>query len=372
MSSETAPVRLLPWDAYLAGRGAAQTYRECRSCCAPAFAQQRALIRRIVERTKPRVVACLGAGVLNDIPYRTLWGSGARLHLVDWLPGAIEAGVALSIIATDETAGAHCAYCALGGDRAREYCTNFHRSGPAPSAVCDRFVPTPGDPPACDAFEIGSWPQVHVEDVTGGYASAFALGLGPELRGVTTWKQAFARANALARRIGRPARRRQRLSIADASVDLVTSSMLLTQFEHEPYDYFTKQVARLIGLPGAGDEKRLNRAMARLRDALVDQQVEEHCLEIRRILAPGGRVFMSFELFHIDPEGTDWFLVREMQRSLSTLDRHFRFNFDIIGEGESLTRFQSRRAPSVVLALVLEAKALATRHATVSPPGHSG
>ncbi len=361
-SSDTAPVRLLPWDAYLAGRSATQTYRECRSCCAPAFAHQRALIRRIVERTKPRVVACLGAGVLNDIPYRTLLGSGARLHLIDWLPGAIEAGIALSIIATDEAGGPHCAYCALAGDRARECCSNFHRSGAASSAVCDRFVPTPGDPPACDAFEIGSWPQVHVEDVTGGYASAFALGLGPELRGVTNWKQAFARANALARRIGRPARRRQRLNIADASVDLVTSSMLLTQFEHEPYDYFAKQVARLIGPPGTVDEGRLNRTMARLRDALVDQQVEEHCLEIRRILAPGGRVFMSFELFHIDPEQTDWFLVREMHRSLSALDRHFRFNFDLIGEGESLTRFQSRRAPSVVLALVLEAKTPAARH----------
>lgn len=361
-SSQTAPVGLLPWDAYLAGQGAAQAYRECRSRRAPAFRQQRAFIRRIIERTKPDVVACLGAGVLNDIPYRTLMGSGARLHLVDWLPGAIEAGVALSIIATDEAGGAHCAYCALGGDRARECCANFHLSGPPSSAVCDRFVPTAGDPPACDAFEIGSWPQVHVEDVTGGYASAFALGLGPELRGVTTWKQAFARANALARRIGRPARQRQRLSIADASVDLVTSSMLLSQFEHEPYDYFAKQAARLIGPPGAGDERRLNRAMARLRDALVDQQVEEHCLEIRRILAPGGRAFMSFELFHLNPERTDWFLVRETHRSLPALDQHFRFNFDIIGAGESLTRFQSGRAPSVVLALVLEAKAPATRH----------
>lgn len=361
-SSETAPVRLLSWDAYLAGQGAAQTYRGCRSRCTPAFRQQRAFIRRIVEQTNPGVVACLGAGVLNDIPYRTLLGSGARLHLVDWLPGVIEAGVARSIIATDEAGGAHCAYCALGGDRARECCANFHLSAPSSSAVCDRFVPTPGDSPGCDAFEIGSWPQVHVEDVTGGYASAFALGLGPALRGVTTWKQAFARANALARRIGRSARQRRRLSIADASVDLVTSSMLLSQFEHEPYDYFAKQVARLIGPPGADDEKHLDRAMAQLRDLLIDRQVEEHCLEIRRILAPGGRVFMSFELFHVNPERTGWFLVRETHRGLSALDRHFRFDFDIIGESESLTRFQSRRAPSMVLALVLEAKALARRH----------
>ncbi len=71
---------------------------------------------------------------------------------------------------------------------------------------------------------------------------------------------------------------------------------------------------------------------------------------------------MSFELFHLNPERTDWFLVRETHRSLPALDRHFRFNFDIIGAGESLTRFQSGRAPSVVLALVLEAKAPATRH----------
>ncbi len=308
------------------------------------------------------MVACLGAGVLNDIPYRTLLGCGARLHLVDWLPGAVDAGIALSIIATDKAGGPHCIYCDLGRDRARECCANYHLATAPSSGVCDHFVPIPGDPPACDAFEMGSWPRVHVEDVTGGYASAFALGLGPGLKGVTTWKQAFARANALSRRIGRQARKRRRLSIADASVDLVTSSMLLSQFEHEPYDYFSKQVTMLIGAPSAGEEGRLGRAMEQLRDTLVDRQIEEHCAEIRRILAPGGRVFMSFELFHFDREQKGWFLVKQTQPSLAVLDRHFTFNFEIIAEGESLTRFQSRRTPSMVLALVLEAKAPLVRH----------
>ena len=361
-SSKTTAVPILPWETYLAGQGAGRQYRDCHSRYAPAFARQRALIRRIVEQIRPKAVACLGAGVLNDVPYRALLDSGAQLHLVDWLPGAIKTGIALSIVETDESGAPACAYCALGDARARECCTRFHRSGAAARQVCDRFVALSRQPPGCGALEIGSWPRIHVEDATGGYASAFARGLEAALGGVGTWKQALARANKLARRVKRRSAARGRLGIADASVDLVTSSMLLSQFEHEPYDYFSRLVGRLVGAPGADEERRLNGAMEQLREFLVDYQIEEHCAEIRRILAPGGRVFMSFELFHRNPHRDDWFLVKQTHRGLAVLDRYFHFDFDLLDARDSATRFQASGAPSLVLNLVLGAKVPAKHH----------
>jgi hypothetical protein len=282
--------------------------------------------------------------------------------LVDWLPGVIETGIALSIIETDESGEPACTYCTLGDARARECCANFHQNGAAARQVCDHFVTLSGQPRECGAFEIGSWPRIHLEDATGGYANAFAQGSGPALDGIGTWKQALSRANALIRRIKRESKVLTRLGIADSSVDLVTSSMLLSQFEHEPYDYFSRLVGRLIGAPGADEERRLNGAMEQLRDILVDYQIEEHCAEIRRILAPGGRVFMSFELFHLDPHRDDWFLVKQTHRALAMLDRYFHFDFDLLDARDSVTRFQVRGATSLVLSLVVEAKAPAQHH----------
>lgn len=353
-------VAILPWDAYLAGQGSARKYRECRARFGSAFAHQRALIRSIVEHTRPGVVACLGAGVLNDVPYRTLLNSGARLHLVDWLPGAIETGVSLSIVETGSSGQPACAYCALDDAQARDCCTNFRYQGSsaqrAARQVCDRFVPLPDQPPRCEALKIGSWPQIHVEDATGGYASAFARGLGSALDGVGTWKQALARANTLARRVKRRNHKRAQLDIADHSVDLATSSMLLSQFEHEPYDYFSRLITCLIGPPSSSDERRLAGAMEQLRDTLVEHQIEEHCAEIYRILATSGRAFISFELFYLDPRQGGWFLVKQMHRGLAVLDRYFHFDFDLLDARDSATRFQARGGPSLVLSLVLKPK----------------
>ncbi len=71
---------------------------------------------------------------------------------------------------------------------------------------------------------------------------------------------------------------------------------------------------------------------------------------------------MSFELFHLDPQGEDWFLVKQTHRALAMLDRYFHFDFDLLGARDSAARFQARGAPSVVLNLVLEAKAPAQDH----------
>ncbi len=352
--SDTTRHGLVSWGDYLAGRNVVGLSRECRRNYGAAFTKQRNLLHRMVERMQPKVAACLGAGVLNDIPYRPLLRNCATLHLVDWIPEIVETGVAMSIIGTDEAGRPECAYCIIGTDMAKKCCRNFHCAEPPQGGVCGHFVPEASDQPVCRAFELGDWPLIHVQDATGGYASAFAMGLNEGLRGVSSWKQAFARAIRLAQKAQKT--ERLGLDIPDSSVDLVTSSMLISQFESEPYDYFAKQVARLLGPPSATAGRYLEPAMKHLRDLLVTHQIEQHCAEIERILAPGGRVFMSFELFHVNPETDAWFLVKETHGALKLLDERFSFNFDIVSEEECMGRFAGREHASVVISLVLEAK----------------
>lgn len=99
------------WDEYLTASDTCAKYCECHRRCKSSFEGHRRNILHAVEATKPKVVACLGAGVLNDIPYESIIRSGASIHLVDWIPDSIDTGIDLSIIQNDESGQPHCIYC---------------------------------------------------------------------------------------------------------------------------------------------------------------------------------------------------------------------------------------------------------------------
>ncbi len=343
-----------PWKDYLAVPYGSAIYGECQRRCGGSFAGQRDIMRRVFEATRPKVVACLGAGVLNDIPYQSLVRAGATIHLVDWLPGIVDAGIARSIIARDDDGAPDCVYCHLADERARTYCRHFRKPREPSAKVCENFVAGPGDPPICTAFDRSDFPVCHQEDVTEGYASAFAENVVDALREVRSWRQALAQANALAKRVRR---HRTSLGIDTASVDLATSSMVVSQFEHEPYQYFSRQAAGMLGPPTRNEERRLEPAMETLRATLLSNQIERHCEEIARILAPGGRCLMSFELFHLNRETGRWFLVDEMHGALQILARRFDFDFDILPEERTVTRVDIGDSASLVHSFVLEPRA---------------
>ena len=351
------------WDEYLKVPRAEEEYAACRWSCRTTFQRQRENIRRLFAATSPGAVACLGAGVLNDIPYQEFLAAGAAVHLVDWLPGSVDTGLRLSIIETDEGGLPRCLYCNPAIDCPERYCRSFALAAERSGGVCARFAPCGGEPLQCAAFERGDLPFVHYEDVTAGYASDFGRAVGADLGGIRSWKQALLRARTIAGRI----RRHQRtLSIAGDAVQMVTSSMLVSQFEHEPYGYFARQVASQIGPPTHGEEARLRSTMEDLRTSLLIDQVERHCQEIDRILAPGGRCYLSSEMFHWLPDERRWVAVEGMPEMLQAIDRHFAFNFDIVPESESLVRFETRGALSLVCAFVLESKK--ERGATIASP----
>ena len=339
------------WEDYLKPRGAHAAYRECHKRCRSAFARQRTCIRAIVGDRRPEVIACLGAGALNDIPYRSFIDAGAIVHLVDWLPGIAEFGVAHSIIRGSADGLPLCVYC-RGAD-AEAYCRSYRRPKASGREVCEAFTPNADDPETCAAFQKACLPHIHQKDVTGGYASAFGAGLAEALRGITSWRQAFKRAIALANRVEA---RSDTLDIPDHSVDLTISSMVISQFEHEPYTYFSRQVEALLGPPSAPEEARLLAAMEKLRQILLSNQIEGHCREIERITAGDGRIFLAFELFHGEAGGHRLRLIEPMHDALRLLARYF--DFDFAGNPDPLvdTGFETGDDRSVVYHFLLAPK----------------
>ena len=339
------------WDDYL--NTPAGSYCECHRQCQDCFQHELKNLQRIIQHRKPQVVACLGAGVLNDIPYRTLVLSGATVHLVDWLPGSLESGIDQSIMTSDEAGKPQCVYCDQQVSCPEAYCAGYRKAKTLPAPVCDAFVPLPGNPLRCAAFRSSERPTLHCEDVTSGYGSAFARGVLDQLRGVRSWRQAFGRGKALAERVRG---RHTPLNIPAGSAQLVTSSLLLSQFEHEPYDYFSRRAADLLGPPKEAEEKSLSPMMDKLRTTLLLNQVEGHCEAIKRILHPEGLCYMSFEMFHYGTPNGRWFLINAMHRAMEVVGNHFHFNFNLLEDRDLATRFEVGGTPSIVFHFILEQK----------------
>jgi hypothetical protein len=130
------------WEEYLSPNQAAGAYSECRRRCRSAFDRQRACIERIFEARPPKVIACLGAGVLNDIPYWHFTETNATLHLVDWLRGIAEFGVANSILRRDAGRLPQCVYCGLADVAPETYCHSYRQADPQGAGVCEPSCPT--------------------------------------------------------------------------------------------------------------------------------------------------------------------------------------------------------------------------------------
>ena len=337
------------WDEYRHLPDAADRFTACHKAGQSGYARQRDILRRVLDEVKPHRMACLGAGLLNDIPYRDMVHSGTAIHLVDWLPGGIDTGIRLSIVEQEE--GPDCTYCHLSDEDAQAYCRRFERSRDREKRVCRSFEPGAGEFPTCEAFERGDLPVVHNADVTAGYGQAFAQQVPEIIARASNWKQALRGAWARTRQIGTKS---EPLDISENSVDLVTSVLVMSQFEHEPYSYFSRQAAERLGPPTAREEKRLQADLERLRSSLLEEQIDRHCREIARILAPGGYCIMAFELFHFNSTVDRWFLVEEMYRGLKIVERHLDFSGDLLADSDTVCRFEQDGAASLVYYFALK------------------
>jgi hypothetical protein len=341
------------WENYISSASNRAALQGYRAQSGAAFRPLRRILANVAKRCEPTSVACLGAGVLNDIPFDELVLSGAAIHLVDWVPGVVDTGIGQSVLIdrgidaddNDDAADDACVFCALGASRAARWCGRFDGARPDSPGICGSFAPFDDDARGCRSYERSDLPNVHYQDVTGGYATAFGHAALEASEASNSWKQALGIATAAAKRVRTS---REKIDIADGSIDLVTSSMLLSQFEHEPYNYFSRQVAARLGPPSARDERRLQRTLTKLKDDLLFNQIDAHCEEVARILAPDGRFFVAFELFHYDPENKSWFMVPEMHAALGRLAHHFEFDYEALSPEESVVTFDLDGSSSVV------------------------
>ena len=96
--------------------------------------------------------------------------------------------------------------------------------------------------------------------------------------------------------------------------------------------------------------------MDEFRTSLLDDQIQRLGEEIDRILAPGGRCYLSTEMVHGHPEQRQWITVEGLPKMLEVLGRRFAFNFDLIPEAETLSRCAVRGGSALVCSFVLESK----------------
>lgn len=341
------------WQEYLQGAKNSKSYERCISEARPGFTRLRELISTLVERLQPSEIVCLGAGALNDIPFQQFVRRGCRLHLVDWLPDIIEAGLQGSSMSADSEGRLTCVFCELEEDQAKDYCEAFDRRQKNQPGICENFRRMPGDHLACENFCKGSLPATYREDITGGFASSFAERVTGEIASTDSWRSTLKQAVKIARH---PAPH-QPLSIGDSSADLVISSMVMSQFEFEPYAYFASRAAAVHGPPTGSMAKKLEKGTHILRDTLLSESIHRHCREIRRILRPDGRCFMAFEMHHRNEQAGGWFLVRQMHDAIPALQQYFHFDFDQLQAPDHVVQMADGTERSLVYCYLLKPRA---------------
>ena len=332
------------WASYLQADVCQQACSTSRGQCHDALSRQRELIARITKILEPESIACLGSGYLNDIPINVLFEYGKDVALVDWIDGVSQQGVAGSIISKNN-GSYNCLFCdkCIGS----LYCSNFTNEV-LDEGVCSAFVPVEGDTVTCQNYEPGLQPNYIASDVTAGYSSSFAELVENKITKCKTPKEAFVKAIKSCDQV---AGKQKTIPLTDNSVDFLTSSMVVSQFDVEPYNFFSLMLERAYGRDRILSlEKTLRPFMEKLRTKLFVDQVKRHVEEMFRLVKKDGkgRIYFSVELFRLNTDGKLYFLVQDMQKTLEIIGHYFLFDFDTLPESDVLHRCDIDDGVSIV------------------------
>lgn len=313
----------LDWDRYVRAVVSESQFGEAQRRCQAALAEQRKTIGELIRDLRPRRIGCLGSGYLIDIPIEDLCEHAEQSFLVDWVADISLEGVRRSII--QETSGGYsCLFCHAAAPE--RFCAGYRGSPGDRESVCEAFRPAPEPSLSCGNYEPGSQPAFMTHDVTAGIATEFARRAAKLMPRSRTPEDAFKKAIVACRASAKTC---DRIPIEDGSLDLVTSSMVASQFDAEPYTYFANILERRFGRdPLLAREGRLRSLMERLRSELFKIQMEGHARELHRLVAKQkGIVYFSVELFRSLGEGESYFLVHEIPRAMEILGKFFFFDF---------------------------------------------
>ncbi|MCH8313010.1 MAG: hypothetical protein IID17_08505 [Nitrospinae bacterium] len=346
---------LLNWGEYLTHPGEA-ALSKCRENCSNSFINQRNRIRDLYSALSPKNVVCIGSGYLNDIPIEDFVKAGSTIYLVDWVKDLSQLAYCKDVI-TECKGRYQCFICQTKYDP-RQYCTNYQELDVSPKEhkqdVCSSFIKSNISPSLCENFEFGTNPVFIDMDATQGRADVFARRVSEMISRAKTPKAVFK--NAL-REVGRLKQYSTCFPIDGQSVDFVTSSMVVSQFEFEPYGFMAKKMAQKFGTNEINRmEKILTPYMEKLRSILFPLLVEGHFEEMHRILQTDGRVYFSIETFHRPKDYDRWFWCKNLDRIMEIISKYFWFDFETLPELGNPDRMDILEGKSIVSSYVLVPK----------------
>lgn len=338
------------WGDYLRAPLNPEQFSRSRATYHRPMRVHRGLMERLARQYHPSRIACLGAGFLNDLPIEAFIQEADALYLVDWIPGISREGFAGSIIESRDE-NFHCLLCD-GRIPPEKYCGAFRPPIRVPEQVCASFEPVAGMEHLCALYAPGGQPKFLEADITLGRASGFARRLESLVAKGKTLRQVFQRALAEGKRC---ARIEEEIEIPADSIDLVTASMVVSQFDHEPYAFFARLLAEKFGVEKVLEsEEQLRPMVEQLRSLLFLIQAEGLVREMYRIVnKTQGRVFFSVEVFRSLNGEDRYFLVHEIPRAMETIAEYFQFEFQSIPAEETVTTFSQNEGTSIVQSFVL-------------------
>ncbi len=338
---------LTSWQEYLHPNNLDALVDCCHETCSRSFEQQQARLLLLWERLKPENVLFLGAGGLNDIPLRQFLEAGTRVTLVDWVPGITRAGLAREMVYGPPESPA-CIVCRTQDRCPADLCGNYfpylH-----PRNVCLNFKPNDASGCRCANYCPGSQPQVVEQDVSGGIGQQFAESVLPCLNRAPNSTTALSRL-----RKALCAAREDDLRLPAASFDMVISTMVVSQFYFEPLQYMTQNLLARYPI-SASHRDSVESRLQELRRILFTKMLAGHFKEIKRLLKPGGRAYVSFEICHRKKDSQFWFVPDYTGLALAEISRRFLCSFDVTSPAEAMTQTKTCEGESVILSFLLSA-----------------
>lgn len=339
------------WSQYLSAPIDPSVVEDCRTRCVAAFREQRDNLTKCYRTFRPKRIACMGAGCLNDIPVDVFLRGGSRVSLIEWIPRIAELGFQRDLIRHENNKYA-CLVCELDACP-EQVCQGFVKSQPRRSGVCDNFQLIDGPSCRCAGYTAGPSPQFVTADVTLGRAGEFARRMTAAALTCETAVQCFQKAIEVCQDCTAI---REELPLQTGSMDLVTSSMVVSQFEHEPYGFFSKLLAGRYGDDLVQHEKELTPLMETLRTKLFEMLLDAHLSEIyRAVNKEHGKVYFSVELFSslLQPEEDQYFLVQGMPQTLEKLRTLFLFDFTVVPLQRTYRRIKMGAQAFIIQSYVL-------------------
>lgn len=186
-------------------------------------------------------------------------------------------------------------YCCMFCDQAepRNYCKRFNGKSKVSNKVCQAFEVKLQPYPQCKNYQAGKGTVFQQNDTTNGVTNRFVRKLPDLITRSRSPVDAISQAINFAEKLAQhPV---SKLKLEDSSMDLVISNLMITQFEQEPFGFFSSLMEQRFGKARMVTLAEITFPMlSNLQDKLFYAQSAQHIREIFRITNKTlGQVYFS-------------------------------------------------------------------------------